>query len=132
MDSNESSEQNMRIVIPENDKRLLIELEFIQNLSNPKYLNYLAQNGYLQQDCFINFLKYLQYWKEPQYTKLLVFPQCLSFLEALIYNPSFRRELLIPQFIDYIHQQQGLLWMNKYTKQIIEEKEMNSNNNMEI
>lgn len=107
---------NDGIYIPDEGKRLLIELEFVQNLANPKYLSYLAQNGYFNQDCFINFLRYLQYWKNPEYAKLLVFPQCLSFLDTLINNASFRRELLIPQFIDYIHQQQGLLWMNKFTK----------------
>lgn len=109
MDVDNITSDKNNIVIPDDNKRLLIELEFVQNLSNPKYLNYLAQNGYLQQDSFINFLKYLLYWKDPKYTKLLVFPQCLSFLEALIYSPSFRRELLIPQFVDYIHQQQGLI-----------------------
>jgi mediator of RNA polymerase II transcription subunit 31 len=93
--------------------RFLIELEFIQNLSNPKYLNYLAQNGYLQQPEFLEFLKYLTYWKQPEYLKLLLFPQCLVFLENLIKNPTFCRELAIPQFVEYVHAQQGSHWIAK-------------------
>lgn len=99
--------------IPCDEERYLIELEFVQNLANPKYLNYLAQNGYFQQVEFIDYLKYLRYWKEPQYLKKLLFPQCLSFLDALIDNPQFCRELALPQFMEYVHAQQGAQWMSK-------------------
>jgi mediator of RNA polymerase II transcription subunit 31 len=103
-----------QLTIPcEGSDRFLIELEFVQNLSNPKYLNYLAQNGYLQQSEFITFLKYLTYWKQPEYLKLLLFPQCLAFLDNLINSPTFCRELAIPQFVEYVHAQQGSHWIAK-------------------
>lgn len=31
----------------------------------------LAQRGYLRERPFINYLKYLLYWKEPDYAKFL-------------------------------------------------------------
>jgi mediator of RNA polymerase II transcription subunit 31 len=73
-----------------NNDRLMIEFEFVQNLSNPAYLHYLAQNKYLQDPKFINFLIYLKYWEKPEYIRHLVFPQCLAFLNELVSNPKFR------------------------------------------
>ena len=97
--------------VPSKEERFNIELEFVQNLANPKYLNHLAQNGYFEQESFIAFLKYLRYWKEPEYIVYLIFPQCLAFLDALIENPAFRRELALPRFIEFVHLQQGTHWM---------------------
>lgn len=97
-------------VVPLDSERFYIELEFIQNLSNPKYLNYLAQSGYYEKESFINFLRYLRYWKRPEYSKYLVFPQCLAFLDALIDDPQLRREFAFPQFAEFVHQQQGSRW----------------------
>jgi mediator of RNA polymerase II transcription subunit 31 len=95
------------IAIPPDDERFLIELEFVQNLSNAKYLSYLAQNKYFQDPSFMEFLRYLRYFKEPEYLRHLIFPACLPFLDALIDNPRFRQELLSPVFIEHIHAQQG-------------------------
>lgn len=67
-----------------NEDRFYLDLEFIQLLCNAKYLQYLAQHGYLNDSSFLNYLKYLQYWKTPKYTQYLHFPQCLAFLDALI------------------------------------------------
>lgn len=91
-------------------ERLVIELEFVQNLCNAKYLHYLAQNRYLQDDKFLVFLRYLRYWKEPQYMRHLAFPQCLAFLDALIDDESFRKELTVAQFAEFVHNQQGSHW----------------------
>ena len=92
------------------EKRLLAELEFVQNLANAKYLLYLAQNRFLEDEKFLVFLQYLRYWKQPEYSKLLIFPQCLAFLDQLIDNELFRKELSMPQFVDFVHQQQGSHW----------------------
>lgn len=92
------------------EKRLIIEMEFVQNLANARYLLYLSQNRYLSDERFLQFLKYLRYWKEPKYAKLLIFPQCLAFLDALLDNESFRNELTVAQFTEFIHQQQGSHW----------------------
>lgn len=100
----------MDSAVPPDEKRILIELEFVQNLSNVKYLHYLALNKYFDDPAFMRFLEYLQYWKEPQYSKYLLFPQSLAFLDALVYNTTFRRELVFPQFVDFVHRQQGLHW----------------------
>jgi mediator of RNA polymerase II transcription subunit 31 len=97
------------IVNPE--ERFIIELEFIQNLCNIQYLHFLATNGILDEPEFLNFLKYLQYFKQPQYLKHLLFPQALAFLDALIISPMFRRELKVPQFIEFVHKQTGLQWL---------------------
>ena len=97
------------IVNPE--ERFIIELEFIQNLCNIQYLHYLATSGILDEPEFLNFLNYLQYFKQPQYLKHLLFPQALAFLDALILSPMFRRELKVPQFIEFAHKQSGLHWL---------------------
>ena len=55
-----------------NRARFELELEFVQSLANPFYLHSLAQQGILNQPAFINFLKYLQYWKEKDYARLIL------------------------------------------------------------
>jgi mediator of RNA polymerase II transcription subunit 31 len=104
---------DMSLALPPDKDRFLIELEFVQNLANMKYLNFLAQKRYFDDPAFMNFLKYLTYWKKPEYARHLLFPQCLAFLDELLENPAFRRELAVPQFIDYCHQIQGLHWMHE-------------------
>ncbi|KAM7231779.1 hypothetical protein CapIbe_016540 [Capra ibex] len=59
-----------------NRLRFQLELEFVQCLANPNYLNFLAQRGYFKDKAFVNYLKYLLYWKEPEYAKYL---NCLHF-----------------------------------------------------
>lgn len=91
--------------------RFYVELEFVQNLSNARFLHHLAQQGYLDDAQFLDYLRYLQYWKQPEYAQHLLFPQCLTFLDALLSRPHFRRELATAQFMEFVHQQQGLSWM---------------------
>ena len=31
----------------------------------------LAQNKYLEDKAFLNYLKYLEYWRQPQYAKYI-------------------------------------------------------------
>ncbi|KAG2234613.1 hypothetical protein INT48_003421 [Thamnidium elegans] len=76
----------------EDKRRFTIELEFIQCLSNPWYLNHLAQQQYFKDPAFINYLEYLQYWKKPEYAKFVVYPHALYFLDLLQHQ----------QFRDYI------------------------------
>jgi hypothetical protein len=40
--------------------------------SNIRYNLELAQQQYFKSEEFMNYLKYLQYWKEPQYAKFIV------------------------------------------------------------
>lgn len=74
--------------------RFQIELEFVQCLANPNYLNFLAQRGYFKERNFINYLKYLHsYWTKPAYVKYLKYPLCLHFLE-LLQHEEFRKEIV--------------------------------------
>ncbi len=79
--------------------RFQIELEFVQSLGNPNYLNFLAQRGFFKDSNFIHYLKYLQYWKEPGYVKFLKYPVCLHFLE-LLQHEAFRKEVVNGQVIE--------------------------------
>jgi len=54
-----------------NRERFEIELEFVQSLANPYYLHSLAQQNILDQPAFINFLDYLQYWREKDYARFI-------------------------------------------------------------
>lgn len=109
--------------------RFFVELEFIQCLANPKYLHCaphpriallplalivivgLAQSRYFQDPAFLNYLKYLQYWKRPEYAKYIAYPHCLAFLDLLQIEP-FRQQLLNPLTVEYIHSQQFYHWQH--------------------
>jgi mediator of RNA polymerase II transcription subunit 31 len=102
------------VVIVEEDeerKRFQIELEFVQSLANPNYLNFLAQRGYFRNQTFLNYLKYLLYWKEPEYVKHIVYPQCLSLLE-LMQHEQFLKEIVNAQCSKYIDEQLLLIWLH--------------------
>ncbi|KAK9461294.1 SOH1-domain-containing protein [Lipomyces oligophaga] len=72
--------------------RFEVELDFVQALANPYYVNYLAQNGYLEDTRFLNYLEYLEYWRKPEYVKFVVYPNCLHML-SLLRQPRFRQEV---------------------------------------
>ncbi|KAL4223619.1 Mediator of RNA polymerase II transcription subunit 31 [Mactra antiquata] len=97
--------------------RFQTELEFVQCLANPNYLNFLAQRGYFKETNFTNYLKYLLYWKEPKYAKYLKYPQSLHFLELLQYE-QFRKELANQQCAKFIDDQQLLHWQHYQRKRM--------------
>ena len=97
-----------------NEQRFQIEIEFIQCLCNPRYLNFLAQQGYFKDAEFLNYLEYLKYWKSSKYSKYLLYPQCLFFIDQL-QNQEFRSRLANLDYAEYIHKQQFQLW--KSTRQ---------------
>ncbi|KAL8560801.1 Mediator of RNA polymerase II transcription subunit 31-A [Nucella lapillus] len=101
----------------EQKQRFQMELEFVQCLGNPNYLNYLAQRGYFKEPTFINYLKYLLYWKEPQYAKYLKYPQCLHMLDLLQYE-HFRKELVSAPCAKFIDDQQLLHWQHYHRRRI--------------
>jgi mediator of RNA polymerase II transcription subunit 31 len=92
-------------------KRFQIELEFVQSLANPYYLNFLAQRGYFTNQKFLNYLKYLMYWKEPEYCKYIVYPQCLALLD-LLQQEYFIKEIVNSSFSKFIDEQLLLIWLN--------------------
>ncbi|GAU94325.1 hypothetical protein RvY_06117 [Ramazzottius varieornatus] len=104
-------------IMPEDPQkvRFQAELEFVQCLANPHYLNFLAQRGYFKNKNFINYLKYLLYWKQPEYLQFIKYPYCLTFLD-LLQHDAFRQQLVNPQWARFIDDQQVLFWQH-YTRQ---------------
>jgi mediator of RNA polymerase II transcription subunit 31 len=93
----------------EEEIRFQTELEFVQLLANPSYLNYLAQYKYFEEDGFIEYIKYLQYWKQPQYSKFLAYPHCLFFLDRL-QDEQFRDECRKTTQMNHMFTQQHAHW----------------------
>lgn len=93
-------------------ERFQVELEFVQALANVDYLAHLSRSDVLDEDDFIRFLDYLQYWHEPQYAKHIVYPQCLRMLD-LLQEPGFRLALKNPIFVEYARRQTTLHWFHR-------------------
>lgn len=108
-DSPPSSPKNVYKDPDDGRQRFLLELEFVQCLANPTYIHYLAQNRYFEDEAFIGYLKYLQYWQRPEYIKFIMFPHCLYFLE-LLQNANFRNAMAHPASKEVAHRQQFYLW----------------------
>lgn len=87
-----SSKDNLR-ALAENKVRFQQDLEFVQALSNPHYLHRacafllvkrlgiltivafhtdLALNLYFEDDQFLVYLQYLQYWKTSEYAQYIM------------------------------------------------------------
>ncbi|KPM40446.1 hypothetical protein AK830_g6116 [Neonectria ditissima] len=76
--------------------RFEIELEFVQSLANPYYLNHLASQKLLNQPAFVAYLAYLQYWNKPPYLRYLTYPgPTLRHLE-LLQQETFRQQIMSP------------------------------------
>ncbi|KAI0998064.1 hypothetical protein K3495_g10125 [Podosphaera aphanis] len=79
--------------------RFEIELEFVQALGSPLYLNYLASQKYFENPAFIAYLAYLQYWAKPPYLQYLTYPgPTLKNLE-LLQQERFRLDVLSPDVV---------------------------------
>ena len=77
--------------------RFELELEFVQSLANPFYLNHLASQHFFQDPAFIAYLAYLQYFTTQEYVKYLNYPgPSLKALE-LLQQERFRQEILSPE-----------------------------------
>jgi len=75
--------------------RFELELEFVQCLANPAYLHHLAaEQKMLDKPEFIAYLKYLQYFKEPQYIKHLHHPAPTLRALELLQQESFRQQIV--------------------------------------
>ncbi|KAJ3121816.1 hypothetical protein HK100_012226, partial [Physocladia obscura] len=93
------------------ERRLILELEFVQCLANPKYLQFLAQHQYFNDPAFLNYLKYLLYWKQPEYAQLVIYPYCLEILEYLQHE-SFRKAVALESTVQLIHQKEYFHWQH--------------------
>ncbi|KAL1244504.1 Mediator of RNA polymerase II transcription subunit 31-A [Trichinella spiralis] len=108
--NNIESEEEQRI-------RFQVELEFVQCLANPNYLNYLAQRDFFKNPAFINYLKYLLYWKRQEYAKYLKFPQCLHILE-LLQTEEFRTAMMRVPNSKFLEDQMLLQWQFYIRKRV--------------
>jgi mediator of RNA polymerase II transcription subunit 31 len=127
-----------------NRKRFELELEFVQALANPFYLHSLAQQGILYQPAFINYLKYLLYWKEKDYARFILwvlsslppflalalltvfpwraafsYPHALHHLE-LLQHAEFRLEIMKDEWRERLNQKQFDHWRSWYVHSIIQ------------
>eukprot|EP01023_Acetabularia_acetabulum_P012103 TRINITY_DN15635_c0_g1_i3.p1 TRINITY_DN15635_c0_g1~~TRINITY_DN15635_c0_g1_i3.p1 ORF type:complete len:135 (-),score=20.62 TRINITY_DN15635_c0_g1_i3:123-527(-) len=93
------------------EDRFTMELEFVQLLGNPAYLNWLAQNRWFEDEAFLNYLKYLQYWKQPEYVRYLIYPHCLYFLD-LLQKEEFQEAITQMGCKEQIHLQQFYFWQH--------------------
>ncbi|KAH6667534.1 SOH1-domain-containing protein [Halenospora varia] len=76
--------------------RFEVELEFVQSLASPMYLNHLASLKFFENPAFVAYLAYLQYWAQQPYTKYLTYPgPTLKHLEML-QQERFRADILSP------------------------------------
>ncbi|KAI0169804.1 SOH1-domain-containing protein [Hypoxylon sp. FL1284] len=79
--------------------RFEIELEFVQSLANPSYLNHLASQKYFSEPTFVAYLAYLRYWTRPPYLKYLTYPgPTLKHLE-LLQDERFRQDIISPDLV---------------------------------
>ncbi|KAL7947223.1 mediator of RNA polymerase II transcription subunit 31 [Trichoderma barbatum] len=79
--------------------RFEIELEFVQSLANPYYLNHLASQKLLTQPAFIAYLDYLQYWSKPPYLKYLTYPGPTLRHLQLLQRERFRQDIMSPDLV---------------------------------
>ena len=86
------------------------DLEFLQLLSNPQYLSYLAQQRYFDDASFLNYLKYLNYFRRPEFVRFLSYPDALEFLDLLVSSPAFRKAIARPNVAEMVREQQMWQW----------------------
>ncbi|EGF81674.1 hypothetical protein BATDEDRAFT_6522, partial [Batrachochytrium dendrobatidis JAM81] len=89
--------------------RFQLELEFVQCLANPAYLQYLAQQRHFDNPALINYLAYLKYWQKPEYAKYIQFPYALHILD-LLQHESFRKACASADTAAFLHKKQYYHW----------------------
>lgn len=68
-------------------------------------------NRYFEDEAFLNYLSYLQYWKKMPYVKYISYPHALAFLDML-QDEDFRKLLHREDFMNCIHSQQYYHWQH--------------------
>jgi len=106
--------------------RLQCEIEFVSMLSNPHYLQYLAQEKYFEDEEMSNYLEYLRdvYCYRIEYMSLLTTPHSLAMLH-LLQNADFRKALLSDEFIAQLHTQQFWHWRSFRYNRFIKQQQQN-------
>ena len=86
------------------------DLEFLQLLSNPQYLQHLAQQRFFEDPSFLNYLKYLNYFRRPEFVKFVSYPDALEFLDLLVSSAAFRKAIARPNVAEMVREQQMWQW----------------------
>ncbi|SIO73573.1 mediator complex subunit 31, putative [Babesia microti strain RI] len=95
----------------ESKLRLESEIEFLQSLTDPRYLHYLSKEGYFLQNEFLNYLKYLRYLLKEPYIKHLRFPTSIAILNILE-DEDFRMSMLKESCVQALCDQLDYHWLN--------------------
>ncbi|PPJ56107.1 hypothetical protein CBER1_02046 [Cercospora berteroae] len=77
--------------------RFTLELEFVQMLANPQYMSYLADKKLLENEEFVAYLDYLQYFRDPTYLRYLQYPGPTLRALELLQEERFRKDILSPE-----------------------------------
>lgn len=85
------------------------ELEFVQLLCSPDYLRWLGQEGHIGSEHFRDCLRRLEYWKQPEYSRFLTYPQCLVVLDHLNSDAGVDEA-----FLTKLGEQQHFIWLNRH------------------
>jgi len=85
------------------------DLEFVQLLCNPEYLKWLYSEKHFEKESFRKYLKYLEYFKRPEYSKFVIYPQCIAILEILTHERA-DEFLSNDQFYAKLEEGQHLMW----------------------
>ncbi|OIW30869.1 SOH1-domain-containing protein [Coniochaeta ligniaria NRRL 30616] len=85
--------------------RFELELEFVQSLGNPYYLNHLAARKLLSNPSFVAYLDYLQYWSRPPYLKYLTYPGPTLKNLQLLQTERFRQDIISPDLVNAMVQE---------------------------
>ncbi|EUT79291.1 hypothetical protein PFAG_05858 [Plasmodium falciparum Santa Lucia] len=92
-------------IMEESIPKFECELEFLQSLCNIDYIKHLYENKYFNDYNFINYLKYLNYWRNKPYIFYVHFPICLYVLDILNNNNTniyFNHANSFQNFIYYL------------------------------
>ncbi|KAG0148274.1 hypothetical protein CROQUDRAFT_655199 [Cronartium quercuum f. sp. fusiforme G11] len=83
-------DQQLRDAKDANQVRFEEDLEFVQSLANPHFVQELTLKGILASEPMINYLNYLKYFHEPRYAIFIRYPNCLLILDLLTKSEKFR------------------------------------------
>ncbi|MBW0513773.1 hypothetical protein O181_053488 [Austropuccinia psidii MF-1] len=73
-----------------NQARFEEDLEFVQSLANPHFVQELTLNDTLRSETMINYLNYLKYFHDPDYARFVRYPNALKILDLLNTSEKFR------------------------------------------
>lgn len=68
--------------LPDDRTRFECELDFVRMLAQTDFVKYLVDK-YKDDDAFIEWMKYLQYWRTAPYIRYVINPLSLFYLEKL-------------------------------------------------